>query len=289
MMPTPDQVPPAVHETWHETRWRGERAYYSFSGSGRWRALVSVDRARLVEFGPGDRPEINLLWVPDDRTHPAGWGGHRLWLGPQKDWPGGWPPPAAWEKSPGIPSIKGGTLTLKLPKTGNPWPDLVRTYRWDGEALVCGARIHEGEIPAQVVHIFQMPVETKVKVDNVAEVAGTFVDMIHLAQPGKSEAVTVDALPPHLEREGAGLVFRHLGVAEKLGFLPRPLRGRIHGLTLTVDRGVLDGLPCGEPDKGFDTHLFLGSHEPFVELEQLSPLLKAGTPGRGFEAVIRGE
>lgn len=79
---------------WTPTTWNGEAAWAS-SAQG-WRAVVSVPRARLMHFGP-DGSEVNLLLAPPTRANPNRLGGHRLWLGPQTEWPGFWPPPAAWE------------------------------------------------------------------------------------------------------------------------------------------------------------------------------------------------
>ena len=80
---------------WQPLSWNGERAFAAESHG--WRAVVSVERARLVYFGAVGA-EHNLLFAPATRTGPHGWGGHRLWLGPQSLW--NWPPPAAWESSP---------------------------------------------------------------------------------------------------------------------------------------------------------------------------------------------
>ncbi|HYF73859.1 MAG TPA: hypothetical protein VD864_13605, partial [Nocardioides sp.] len=67
----------AAEGAWQETTWRGEAAFEASAGG--WRAFVSVERARLVHFGPADEA-VNLLFETERRDHPQGWGGHRVWL-----------------------------------------------------------------------------------------------------------------------------------------------------------------------------------------------------------------
>ncbi|MBE2212306.1 MAG: hypothetical protein IAE82_00430, partial [Opitutaceae bacterium] len=55
-------------DTWVETTWRGERAFVSESAG--WRAIVSLERGRLVHFGPAGADD-NLLFVSPERG-PAG-------------------------------------------------------------------------------------------------------------------------------------------------------------------------------------------------------------------------
>src|SRR3954469_546970 len=105
---------------WHATTWQGERAITAASAG--WKAIVSLERARLVHFGRDDS-ETNLLFAPATTHDPAGWGGHRVWLGPQATWAGGWPPPAAWEQSGAESfSLSDGTLRLVIPDAGDGWP-----------------------------------------------------------------------------------------------------------------------------------------------------------------------
>jgi hypothetical protein len=80
----------------------------------------------------------------------------------------------------------------------------------------------------------------------------------------------------------------HRGTAEKLGFVPQALRGELNGRVLLVEKGHFTGSPAGEPDAGFLTQVYLGSRDPFVELEQLSPLCRAGETAI-FEVVIEGK
>ena len=48
---------------WSSTTWNGEQALTSSSGSG-WRAVVSVERGRLIHFGPEETGR-NLLFAPE--------------------------------------------------------------------------------------------------------------------------------------------------------------------------------------------------------------------------------
>src|SRR5690606_35753234 len=121
---------------WIPVRWQDENAYELRQSE--WRAIVSVNRGRLVHFGPADREE-NLLVAVASKDTPAGWGGHRVWLGPQNAWAPFWPPPAAWEKSAAEKvTVGGNTLTLEMPPAGQGWPQLARVYSLtdDGE-LAC--------------------------------------------------------------------------------------------------------------------------------------------------------
>src|SRR5690606_6276552 len=122
---------------WQPTTWRGEEAYESRSGG--WHAIVSVARARLVHFG-ATADDRNLLFETATRDHPQGWGGHRVWLGPQGTWPSGWwPPPPEWESTAAErATVREDVLELPIRPAGHGWPRWTRTYHWEGDALVCG-------------------------------------------------------------------------------------------------------------------------------------------------------
>src|SRR5262245_795819 len=86
----------AADTDWQPTVWQGESALVSTSHG--WKAIVSLERGRLMYFGTAER-DANLLLAPATKANRNMWGGHRVWLGPQETWPHGWPPPIEWEYS----------------------------------------------------------------------------------------------------------------------------------------------------------------------------------------------
>lgn len=267
----------ATAADWRQTQWQGEPAWES-SSSG-WRAIVSVTRARLMHFGP-DGSDVNLLLAPPTRANPNRLGGHRVWLGPQAEWPGGWPPPAAWEyREPVQVGVESGVLRFVMPSTNDAWPQLTRTYRWDGATLVCGAEFSGGRRPAQIVQIFQVPpaMTAEAAVRPAANFPAGYVRLPSTAGPFAARFVP----PTHASLAGDTLTLKHTGVVGKYGFPPQALVGRLDGFELTVSRGAQTGEVVGEPDEGFHSQVYLsGEHEAFGELEQLSPLFAAGKPAR---------
>lgn len=274
-----------ITSAWKETTWNGERAFEA--ATPQWLAIVSVDRARLIYLGKRDG-EHNLLFTPATRNGPAGSGGHRLWLGPQSTWSRGWPPPDAWEKS-SAESIRvdGGRLELKLADAGDGWPRLTRAYRWENDGLHCEAVSSGGTRAAQFIHIVQVPPDAKVEVRSAPrpDLPAGYAQ-IHLGRtPSPQKKFKT---PPHVFSESAGaLRLRITHSAEKLGFDPQPLIARTAGSELRVERGVNNGVVVAAPDEGLFTQLFLGNgHDSFIELEQLSPLWKAGSAARS-EIILR--
>jgi hypothetical protein len=270
---------------WELTVWNGETAWASASGG--WRAVVSATRARLMHFGPAGS-EVNLLLAPATRENRNRLGGHRLWLGPQAQWPrGGWPPPAAWEYSePAAVDISAdGVLRLTMPATNDDWPTLTRIYRWDGRSLVCGAEFSGGKRPAQLVQIFQVPpgVLASATVKPDADFGAGYVRLPSTAGPFAARFPP----PVHASLAGDTLTLRHTGEVGKFGFRPQPLAGRIDGYELIVARGEQSGEVVGEPDEGFHTQVYLSAGgEAFAELEQLSPLFAPGEAS--FEVILSG-
>jgi hypothetical protein len=272
-------TPPAAAEVvaWRETTWQGEPALVSASGG--WQAIVSLARGRLMSFGPAGG-ELNLLFAPATQGDPAGWGGHRVWLGPQSTWPAIWPPPAAWEHSAAEShTISDGTLRLVMPAAGNGWPRLTRTYGWEGARLVCSVELSGGTRTAQIIQIIQVP-QKNVVTAAVRPGAGTPHGYV-LLPAGTVSRLTADfSPPPHVTLDADQVTLRHLGVIQKLGFPPQALAASDHGRTLRVARGPQAGAAGGEPDQGFNTQVYLGGAEPFIELEQLTPLWSPGAPAR---------
>jgi hypothetical protein len=273
----------AVTEDWHATHWNGEEAAASTNAG--WTAIVSIDRARLVWFGPVGG--MNLLFSTTSRNDPAGWGGHRLWLGPQREWPKIWPPPEAWEHSraKSVSLDQHHRLRLDLFEAGNGWPKLARTYRWHGSDLICGAEIEGGTRPAQVIQIVQIPQSSHV---HVAAFPDAFAPRGYVRLPaGTVQELTTEFQPPS-QVSGIGhlLELHHNGIVEKLGFAPEVLGANDGPWKLGVARGAHSGRTESEPDHGYLSQVFLGSHEPFIELEQLSPMFAAKETAT-FEIVLR--
>jgi len=276
----------AIHASdaaWQPTTWNGERALVSTAQG--WKAIVSLERGRLMHFGPADA-DVNLLLAPPTRGNRNILGGHRLWLGPQAMWAQGWPPPAAWEYSgPESFTATGGVLRLLMPDAGDGWPRLTRTYRWDGAKLVCGAEFSGGTRPAQFVQIFQVPTQTIVAVHAQPEEKFP-AGYVQLPSAGGPFAIKF-APTPQVTRTGDDLALRHTDAIVKLGFRPQTLTGRAGDFTLLVSRGAQHGTVAGEPDRGFFTQVYLGGRESLIEMEQLSPIFPAGAPA-AFEVVLAG-
>ncbi len=272
----------AGDDPWQVATWNGERALVSTAQG--WKAVVSLDRGRLMYFGVANR-EVNLLLAPPSRANRDVLGGHRLWLGPQATWAKFWPPPAAWEYSaPESYTIAGGALRLIMPDAGDGWPRLTRTYCWDGPRLVCGAEISGGTRAAQIIQIFQVPTHTLVTVQAQPEkdFPAGYVELPSTAGPFAARFPQ----PQQVTRRTDNLVLRHNGEVVKLGFRPQPLLGTADDFILHVRRATPAGPAAGEPDEGFYSQVYLSNGgQGFIELEQLSPLFAAGSAG-AFATVL---
>ena len=270
--------------TWQPAAWQGEKSLVTVAQG--WKAVVSLERGRLMHFGPSE-PELNLLLAPPTRDNPDILGGHRVWLGPQANWSEIWPPPQAWELSgPETCTTRGGELRLLMPDSGAGWPRLTRTYRWAGAQLVCGVELTGGTRPAQIIHIFQMPAPTVVSAEARA-VAGFPLGYVRLPSKVAAFAARFDQ-PLQVTRRGNALTLRHSSAIEKLGFRPQTLSGRNGSFSLAVTPDQPGGAAIGEPDEGFLSQVYLGGSEAFIELEQLSPLFAAGAPA-AFTVVLEGQ
>lgn len=269
---------------WTTTTWFGEPAWESRAAG--WRAIVSASRARLMHFGP-DGSEVNLLLAPPTRENRNRLGGHRLWLGPQTEWKGFWPPPASWEyREAESATAADGVLRLAMAPTDDAWPRLVRTYHWDGASLVCGAEFSGGTRPAQFIQILQVPPPMAVRA-TVHPAEGYPAGYVRLLS-GAGPFTARFAPPPHASLAGDELTLRHTGTVGKYGFRPQALTGELDGHELVVSRGVQTGEVVGEPDEGFHAQVYLSEHNgAFTEIEQLSPLFAPGKPAR-FEMVLTG-
>jgi hypothetical protein len=277
---TTDPLRPA----WDDTIWNGEAACTSVSEG--MRAIVSLERARLVYYGPADHDE-NLLLAPPTRANPNLLGGHRLWLGPQSTWAAIWPPPAAWEYRPPVSAWEqSGSLFLDMPETKDGWPQLKRIYRWLGSELLCEADKTPGERTAQIIQILQIPPDARIEV-TAADEPDLPAGYVRLPADGKPFAKTFPT-QPHVRRTGRTLEFIRQPSILKAGFRPQTITATRAGWALHVRPKSVHGHHAGQPDEGFFTQLYLGGPEPFIELEQLSPLFTA-EDGATFTIALSAE
>jgi hypothetical protein len=261
---------------WTETAWRGERAMVSEAGG--WRAVVSLERGRLVHFGPAEGEE-NLLHVSPERGKDGGWGGHIAWLGPQIEWPAIWPPLAAWERSAAVDGVvRDGWLELAMPESDGGWARLTRAYRWDGDALLCRVSLAGGTHAAQVMQIVQVPASAVVRVAQATPSEAAPAGFYLLRVGVQDQVVREFSWPVHASREADGaLTWRPTGVVIKVAFTPQTLVAKIGAYELSLSPSGETGAVAGAIDGGYTTQLYLGrAGTPFIELEQLSSRFTAG-------------
>lgn len=272
---------------WSEITWRGERARAAESEG--WRAIVSLDRGRLVHFGPVDTEE-NLLFVSESRGAEGGWGGHIVWLGPQAEWPAVWPPLGAWERSAAEShGVRDGWLELTMPESGDGWARLVRAYRWDGDALHCRVSTAGGTHDAQIMQIVQVPLPAVVRVASAAPGEATPAGFVLLDIGKPDQVVRKFPWPAQAARQdGGALLWRPTGVIVKAAFVPQPLVARLGSCELTLDRGGETGRVAGMVDAGLNSQLYLGgTGSTCLELEQMSPRFIAGGDDTGATIILR--
>lgn len=268
---------------WSKTVWHGERAWKA--ASGQWLAIVSEERARLVFFG-GAAGDHNLLFAPPGPGAFAG--GHIFWLGPQSTWPVDWPPVSDWDSPADNVRVDGDTLIVELPNNAPEWQAVTRTYRWEDETLILGSSWSPGVPGRQAIHIVQLPRSAIVEVaaGSTTRTARPFAIFDNAGlQPGdfetpvSNECVRVS--------ENGSVSVRADGRAMKLGFLPQPIFARVGGAILALERGAQTGAGIASNFDGRLTQIYLGGDRnpaPFLEIEQLSPVLEAMDGRAGFEA-----
>lgn len=267
-----EQPIPVDTPAWAATTWRGERAYELTSGC--WRAVVSIDRGRLVYFGPADAGR-NLLFETASRQDPFSWGGHRVWLGPQALW--GWPPPDAWERAAAERvTPNGARLELLMPDAGSGFPRLTRIYELVARRLACRVAIAGGTQAVQVMQILQTPQATTVDLEPAPSAQwsrGYFRVGGDIGPPMES----VFPLPAGVQESSGRVTVSFAGKSDKLAFPPQALAAHIGERTLILAFGESRGAELAAPDGGFYTQVYIGHAEaPVVELEQLSPQWRAG-------------
>ncbi len=251
--------------------WRSDRAT--------WRAEVDPARGRLTSLGPiGGR---NLLFEP---THnELGFGGHRVWLGPQTEWEVFWPPPDNWELSAAdrITVLSDGSLSVLSPSAGSGAPALHRNYRWvaDGR-LECVVEWTEARPGGrQAIQIFQIAsgaaVEAEARPESRAPHGYVLLPLLDRPQVLRKFRV-----PPHVRRTGRRVILERAATEEKFGFVEQPLLARWPDrLELILHPGPSRGVVVDDPSEGYPTQVYLGSDAwPLIEIEQLSPRLRPEKP-----------
>lgn len=277
---------PAPDASWHLIQ--GPEGPVWRADSGPWRAEVEPARARLSYLGPREGP--NLLNRPPGPPSPAEMGGHRVWLGPQTEWPAMWPPPSHWEFEPAarVLSQPQGLLEIATPP-GNPQaPELLRTYQWKNNQLVCGVFWQEQSATGrQAIHILQIRADATVRARPHPHASPAYVRLPLSSRPTTE---TTFPTPPHiLSQQNGEFTLIRRDKEEKLGFPVQPLHAAFPGLEIILHPGRWIGIESGDPDHGFRSHVYLGPHDwPVLEIEQLSPRLTPARPGTtvGHEIII---
>jgi hypothetical protein len=267
----------AAAADWIPVPWHDESAYEIKTAD--WRAIVSVDRGRLVHFGPVDS-DTSFVYAAEARNSPAGWGGHRVWLGPQNAWSPFWPPPAAWERSAAETTTPDGArLTLVMPAAGDGWPRLTRVYEIveDGQ-LACRVRLSgDGTRDAQIMQIVQTRPSENLTVPIAATAEAPLGCMLLPPFRGRREIMPLTKPLDYMSIEDGGLRIHHPAPLDKIAFAPQALVPRYAGGVLHLARGRSVGAEAGAPDRGYYTQVCPGQDgTPAIELEQMSPLYRAG-------------
>ncbi len=255
--------------TWQAVSWRGERAYELVAG--RWRAIVSVERGRLVHFGPAGAGAANLLFESASREDPFSWGGHRVWLGPQALW--GWPPPDAWDRAAAERvTLVDGRLELLMPDAGDGYPRLTRIYEAAGDRLACRVAVSGGTRSVQVMQILQMPPTTTAELRPVATAKWPRGYFRVGGEMGPVEQPDLPLPEGLTELEGGTVRMAYFGRSEKLAFAPQTILADTPEGALRLEFGECRGLAAAVPDDGYFTQVYVGHPgAPVVEIEQLSP------------------
>ena len=274
LAPVSVQSAPTETAVWTATTWKGDRAYELTAAN--WRAVVSVDRGRLVHFGPVGEGAANLLFETDSREDRFSWGGHRVWLGPQSLW--GWPPPDAWDRAAAeTVVVADGRLEQLMPDAGGGYPRFTRIYEPADGRLACRIAVAAGGTRAvQVMQILQTPVTTTVDLQpgpttqwprGYCRVGGSSGPML---RPDLPVPAIVTEIP-------GGVRLAYNGRSDKLGFPPQTLVANLGAHRLHLAFGESRGPEVAAPDAGFYTQVYTGNPgSPVVELEQLSPQWAAG-------------
>ena len=254
--------------TWSRTEWRGERAWTATSRG--WTAIVSEERARLVSLAP-EGGGGNLLYA--EQKDVFSWGGHRFWLGPQSSWSSPWPPPADWERSAVAQlDADGEILRMRQARTDENYPPIRRVYAWRDGVLHCEVAWEDPRF--QGIHIVQIPRDATVRLRRGEATEATPLGYVLLPVYKRDGLRVNEPISPKVATmAGDTLTLRFSNEREKVGVPPQPIVAEIGRFRLTLRRGAMSGMSETAPDLGMLTQAYFGSTEdPFVEIEQLTPL-----------------
>ncbi len=232
--------------------------------------------------------------------------GHRVWLGPQGEWPEFWPPPTDWESSPAIshhlsPDLL--TLTLLLPHTSPHFPQLARTYQLHPEGLDLGVSWKPNSNPTplelsgpqayQAVHILQLAPEATVKLriqpTRELPLGYGLLPLLH-----RREIILNRPLSPGFFKASpsptVSSVLQFTGQEEKIGVPLQPLWVHFpEGDCFRLEPATFQGQPSvlPPPEAGLYSQIYFGADQwPMVEVEQLSPRLEPTTPGEAVSVTV---
>lgn len=259
---------------WLPATWNGEPA--KVLRHGPWVAVVSLERGRLVEFGSVEAP-FNFLHAPSDREKNR-WGGHRVWLGPQRLWKATWPPPEAWEhRAPVQISAEGSRLELVMGDEGEGWPRLTRAYFPAASTLVCEVRVEGGRRSGQIMQIFQVPSVVEVRLRGEV---GKEIPQGALLLPeasGLERPIHRFPMPTGLTLESGSWILRNPTNRFRLGFVGGPMEW-FHGTRNVVMKRVQASHddPIWTETSDPPGILFSNPARGFHEAEQLSKTFGPG-------------
>jgi hypothetical protein len=262
---------------------------------GRWCAIVSEPRCRLVYLGEADGT-FNFLWqglspsrhVPRGAEDARPWGGHLFWLGPQREWPVDWPPSTATDYTAAA-WVRAGAGLLALEHPADPaHPGAVqRSYAWEEGALRATASWPAGAPSCQGIHVLQIIPPRDVSspyrpTDAFPEGHARWaMDGRHQRPQGRIQDPDWDLDEGLLRKRG------HPG-PQKWGFPPLPLTARFAGgWSLEMSPAAAEGQAGDDPDHGLGTQVWIGGPEnPWWELEQATTRLH-GAPGTRVQSSVR--
>lgn len=259
---------------WTPCTWHGENAYRSIRGEIH--AIVSLQRARLVYFGSSDGKR-NLMATPDRRILPnenepsPDWGGHRFWLGPQKNW--GWPPLADWEYS-SVQSCMPHDESLQLqgPHANVAYPQIRRRYHWHDNELHCSCEWQSNDTPYYGMHVLAItPIDSLKLYIQISNTTPAGYLRIHLDGTDPTPLSTIET------RDGTATLHSSDGQADgiKVGFPIQTIAHQSKHGTLRMSPAKTKGVVTSEVDCGYRSQIWCRDTGPFSEIEQISPYLKA--------------
>lgn len=267
---------------WIRSSYLGEPTFSARSANKEWLAHVSTLRARLIYFGTCDEKN-NLIRIPPSPVPPVagsapGWGGHVVWMLSDNIPAWKWPPNADWEFSAAETiDAQDGQLHLTLPHRDQSYPQLKRTYSWQGDELVCESRWSpNGNSRYLAIHTLHIPFSAGV------EVLASRDGMTLLPLQGFEIMKTNPDNLPGLVINGETAIVAPAKKGGKYAFPTQTLIARIGGFQLEMARNSPLPDEAAPPFEGRLSHIWIAStnlESPFIEIEQASPFLDPSTDG----------